>query len=74
MVKILMQYRINPHTTTGLSPAEFMLNRKLRTQLDLIRTDFQRKIENKQQVQKENHDKKSLERTFEEGEKVFVPN
>jgi transposase InsO family protein len=33
---ILFQYRITPQTTTGLSPAEMLMGRKLRNTLDLL--------------------------------------
>ena len=33
--KFLFQYRVTPHQTTGVSPAELMFRRKLRTVLDL---------------------------------------
>ena len=35
--KFLFSYRVTPHTTTGTSPAELMLGRKLRTVFDLIK-------------------------------------
>ena len=37
LLKILAQYRNMPHTTTGISPAELMFNRKLRIKLDLLK-------------------------------------
>ena len=36
--KFLFQYRVTPHQTTGVSPAELMFRRKLRTVLDLVHT------------------------------------
>ena len=74
LAKVLMQYRVTPHTTTGVSPAELLLGRKPRTRLDLIKPNLQSKIENKQQDQKESHDKKSRNRHFVEGESVLVRN
>ena len=35
IARFLFQYRITPHTTTGLSPAEMLLGRNLRSRLDL---------------------------------------
>ena len=37
--RFLLRYRVTPHTTTQLSPAELMMGRKLRTRLDLLRPD-----------------------------------
>ena len=34
--KFLFQYRITPQSTTGLSPAELLLNRKPKSHLDLL--------------------------------------
>lgn len=34
--KFLFKYRITPHTTTGVSPAELLFKRKLRCRLDLL--------------------------------------
>nr|XP_022910493.1 uncharacterized protein K02A2.6-like [Onthophagus taurus] len=37
LCRFLMQYRKTPNATTGISPAEMLLNRKIRTTIDLIR-------------------------------------
>ena len=34
--KFLFKYRMTPHSTTGISPAELLLGRKLRNRLDLL--------------------------------------
>ena len=33
----LLSYRITPHTTTGVTPAELLMKRKLQTNLDRLR-------------------------------------
>ena len=33
--RLLAAYRVTPHSTTGVSPAELMFNRKVRTRFDL---------------------------------------
>ena len=35
--QFLMHYRVTPHSTTGVSPAEMMFGRKIRTKFDLLR-------------------------------------
>ena len=37
--RFLFNYRMTPHATTGVTPAELMFGRKLRTRLDLIRQE-----------------------------------
>lgn len=44
--RFLFSYRITPQATTGLSPAEMLMSRRLRSTLDLIRPDL--KIQQKQ--------------------------
>ena len=34
--KFLFKYRITPHSSTGVSPAELMFKRRLRCRLDLL--------------------------------------
>lgn len=46
--RVLFSYRIIPQSTTGLSPAEMLQGRKLRSALDLIHPDRRMKVERKQ--------------------------
>ena len=46
--KFLYKYRITPQTTTGTSPAELLMGRRLRTRLDLLYTDLDAKVRIKQ--------------------------
>ena len=64
--KFLFQYTVTPHQTTGVSPAELMFGRKLRTVLDLVHPDkcLPNSVLSKQDKQKTNHDAK-LPRTVE---------
>ena len=70
----LFQYRITPHTTTGLSPAKMLLGRNLRSRLDLLKPNLEQKVAEKQRRQQFDHDKHSRMRQFSDGEKVFVKN
>ena len=45
IAKVFFTYRISPHNTTGVSPAELMLGRRLRTRLDLIRLNTAKRVE-----------------------------
>ena len=46
--RFLLQYRITPQTTTGQSPAELLMGRKLRTIFDLLLPELSKKIHDKQ--------------------------
>ena len=72
--RFLMTYRVTPHSTTGLSPAQMLMNRQPRTRLDFLRPDIQRRVNQKQFVQKENHDKRAKHRSFDVNATVYVQN
>ena len=74
LARFLFSYRTTPNSTTGQTPAELFLNRRLRTRLDLMRPDLGRKVFDKQSDQKARHDKVSREREFALGEQVLVQN
>ena len=50
--KYLFHYRSSPHCTTGVSPAELQINRKLRTRWDLLKLDAKKRVDYKQNDQK----------------------
>ena len=68
---MLFYSHITPHSTTGVSPAELLQNRRLRSRLDLLRPDIEIKVETKQQAYM-NHN--PTIRRFEEGEAVYIKN
>ena len=47
----LIAYRNTPHSTTGVSPAQLLLERPLRTRLDLVKPNLNRKMVNQQHQQ-----------------------
>ena len=63
-----------PNTTTGLTPAELFLKRRVRTRLDLLRPNVAERVSQNQAIAKQNSDKKANLRVFELGEAVFVEN
>lgn len=56
--------RVTPQTTTGLSPAELLLGRKLRCTLDLIHLDLNRKVLKRQEQQSRDHDSRAKKTQF----------
>ena len=45
----LFRYRITPHTTTGLSPAEVLMSRRPRSLLDLVHPDTAQRVQSHQE-------------------------
>lgn len=72
--RVLFSYRITPQSTTGLSPAEMLQGRRLRSTLDLVHPDLRTKVERKQCVQKKHHDRQGSERSFQVGDAVITRN
>ena len=72
--KFLFQHRLTLQTTTGLSPAELMFGRTLRSQLDLLMQSVAARVNVKQQQQKFNHDVICKLREFDVGDPVYIRN
>ena len=72
--RVLMSYRITPHSTTGVAPAELLLGRQPRTRLDLLKPNTAERVEAKQQAQQDSHNKLAKERSLLVGDKVYVKN
>lgn len=74
IARTLFQYRITPHSTTGTTPAEMLMGRRLRSRLDLLKPNLEQKVTEKQQQLKSFHDNHCRNCTFSVGEKVFTRN
>lgn len=70
--QFLFQYRITPHATTGISPAQLLMGRQPRSRLDLVRPDLDGKVRHRQEQQKVNRDKHSKPRSFSVADSVFA--
>ena len=64
LARFLLHYRTTPHATTGVTPAELLMGRRLRTLLDLMRPNISAKVESKQLSQKLHHDNKAKREKF----------
>ena len=74
LARFLFQYRITPHSTTGISPAELMIGRRPRSHLDLMHPMLESRVMANQSCQKANHDQHARARQFAEGDTVYVRN
>ena len=70
--KFLSNYRLTPHTTTGLSPAELLFGRRPRSRLDLVRPNLAKHVRTQQEQQKLHRDQHSKVRKFSVGDAVYV--
>ena len=65
--RFLFKYRITPHSSTGVAPAELLMGRCLRSRLDLLKPDSSTTEQDHQLKQKLSHDNSKPYRTFSEG-------
>ena len=72
LAQVLLTYRLTPQSTTGISPSELLIGRRPRLRLDLLKPHIAERVERNQRKQKEQHDLRSRERSFEVGDDVFV--
>ena len=72
--KVVANYRLTPQTTTGKTPCELLMGRRIRSRLDFLRPNTADKVEKQQSQQKRNHDKQVKLRRFDAGALVFVKN
>jgi hypothetical protein len=62
--RFLLKYRITPHSTTGIAPAELLMSRKPRSRLDVLHLDVRQRVQNQQKKQKELHDQHAVDRQW----------
>ena len=74
IARVLFSYRITPQTTTGLSPAELLMGRRLNSRLDLMVPSVSRRVQQSQSQQKMTHDFHASDREIAEGDKVYTRN
>ena len=70
--KFLFTYRITPHTTTGISPAELLMGRRPRSRFDRLFPDMQKHVQQKQNKQAVHHDNSKSLRKFAVGDLVYT--
>ena len=72
--KFLFDYRITPHSTTGVPPCELLMSRRLRSRLDLFHPELSGRVATRQEKQKELHDNQKPSRQFTVNDQVYVEN
>ena len=72
LARFLFSYRITPQSTTGVSPSELLMNRKLKSVLDLLKPNITDRVESSQTSQKVSHDKRAKSRSFTLGDIVYA--
>ena len=74
LANFLLQYRTTVHATTNATPSMLLMNRQLRTRLDLLRPNMEGQVVNKEANQKVTHDQHSRDREFMIGQRVMARN
>ena len=62
MIIIYLSYYT--HSTTGISPSELLMGRKLKLQFDLLKPNTAFRVEQQQQEQKHTHDSHVVSKIF----------
>ena len=70
--RFLLKYRITPHSTTGVPPAQLLMNRQLHTQLDLVRPKISDRVMAKQTLQKSAHNYHARDREIQVDDPVYA--
>lgn len=72
--RFLFKYRVTPQATTGISPSELLMHRRIRTHLDLLYPTTYQKVRSRQMLQKRNCDRHANSRQFNPGDRVLGRN
>ena len=70
--RFLFTYRNTPQSVTEHSSAELIFGRKLKSQLDCLHPDLNRKVQTKQIRKKECHDRGTKLHEFKIGDNVYL--
>ena len=70
----ILAYCTTPHTTTNVAPCELLMNRKIRTRLDLLYPDVESRVAKNVVQQKAMHDVHAKAREFLVGQQVMLRN
>ena len=71
---VLLGYRSTPTTTTGQTPSELFLGRRIRTRIDMVKPNLSEKMNNYNSKMEMNRVNRDVVRNFYRGDKVLVRN
>ena len=72
--RFLFKYRITPHSTPGLSPAELLMGKRLQSHLHQLHPVVAKRVQHHQETQKVGHDQHCKARTILVGDTIFARN
>ena len=72
--QFLLSNSTTPYTTTGVTPAELLMKRKLQINLDRLRPSTSNTVHFSQDHQKFHHERTAKKRMFHKGQEVFAHN
>ncbi|VDH98120.1 Hypothetical predicted protein [Mytilus galloprovincialis] len=72
MAKFLFTYRLTPHATTAIAPAEMLMGRRPRSLLDLTYPNINSRVQQQTTRQKQSHDKTAQVRNFNVGDRTLI--
>ena len=64
----MFSYRRTPQSTTGVAPSELLMGRKLISVLDLLNPTVNDRVDTAMTMQKDSHDKRAKQRSFNLGD------
>lgn len=70
--RFLFGYRITPQSTTGISPSELLMGRRLRSRLDLLRPDVELRVRDQQEEMKTRYDRTAIHRDVALGDRIYI--
>ena len=72
LARFLLKYRITLHSSTGSTPAELMMGRRLWTQLDLLHPNTSQVVRQSQDWQRQTHDRRARPKNLAAGDLVYA--
>ena len=72
--RFMLSYRTTPHSSTGVSPAELLFNRKLNTRLNFVKPKLSSIINEQEQKFKDSNNRSKNLKLFYRGDHVWVRN